>query len=70
MQKAVYDNPTFLPPTRNGASSRFDAKKDKYDFKPKQFATAKPESYYTELYQGMMPKKMVQVPAYNFSFSR
>lgn len=69
MQKAVYDNTTFLSPTRSGASSRFDAKKDKYDFKPKQFATAKPESYYTELYKGLMPQKIAPVPAYNYSFS-
>jgi hypothetical protein len=68
MQKAVYDNTEFLSPTRNGVSSRFESKREKYDYKPKEFATVKPESYYTELYSGLMPKKMVNTPAYKYSF--
>lgn len=70
LQKAVYNNTTFLTPDRNGVSSRFESKKDKYDLKPKEFATAKPDTYYTELYSGLMPKKQATTTAYDYTFKK
>jgi hypothetical protein len=67
-QAAVVDNTLFLPPTRNGESSRFDAKKEKYDLKPKEFATSKPESYYENIYSGLLPVKQTITPAYNVTY--
>jgi hypothetical protein len=67
VQAAVVDNTLFLPPTRNGESSRFDAKKAKYDLKPKEFATSKPESYYENIYSGLLPVKQVVKPAYDYT---
>jgi hypothetical protein len=48
-QKVVVDNTIFLPPTRNGESSRFDSKKGKYSLKPKEFATIKPVTNYSQI---------------------
>jgi hypothetical protein len=67
VQAAVVDNTLFLPPTRNGESSRFDAKKSKYDLKPKEFATSKPESYYQDIFSGLLPVKQVVKPAYDYT---
>ena len=67
VQAAVVDNTLFLPPTRNGESSRFDAKKSKYDLKPKEFATSKPESYYENIYSGLLPVKQTLKPAYDYT---
>ena len=69
-QKAVVDNTLFLPPTRNGASSRFDSKKDKYDLKPKEFAVAKPDADYIKLYSGLMPLKSKMVSAFNYDYGK
>lgn len=64
-QKAVVDNTMFLPPTRNGSSSRFDSKKDKYDLKPKEFAVVKPDVDYAK---GLLPVKTTVVPAYQYTY--
>ena len=64
-QKAVVNNEIFLPPTRNGISSRFDAKKDKYNLKPKEFAVVKQNVDYAK---GLLPVKSVPVPAYQYTF--
>ena len=69
-QKAVYDNNLFLPPTRNGASSRFDSKKDKYDLKPKEFAVANPDADYIKLYSGLLPRKQPIVPAFQYDYGK
>lgn len=56
-QDPVVNNATFLPPTRNGDSSRLSAKKDKYDLKPKEFATIKPRFDYVKESGGFLPMK-------------
>jgi hypothetical protein len=63
-QDALVNNALFLPPTRGGASSRFDAKDDKFKLKPKQFAdvSAKPIPI-----ERLLPTKREVVPAYSFS---
>ena len=67
-QQVVVDNTLFLPPTRSGDSSRYDAKKDKYNMTNTEYVKsviAKPAPYdYTELYSGLLPQKTKATPAY------
>jgi hypothetical protein len=50
-------NDRFMNPNRYGESSRYVNKEDKYDVKPKQFATlAKPVNY-NDLVNGLLPNK-------------
>ena len=66
-QQAVVDNTSFLPPTRNGTSSRFDSKKTKFNLKPKEFITSKSDSEKLDVYKNLLPKKQTVTPAYNYT---
>jgi hypothetical protein len=56
-------NDRFMNPNRYGESSRFVTKEDKYDIKPKQFATISKSVDYNELVKGLIPNKnMNQAP--------
>jgi len=67
-QQVVVDNTLFLPPTRNGDSSRYDSKKDKFNMTNTEYVKNvkdKPTAYdYTELYSGLLPLKSQTKPAY------
>ena len=67
-QQVVVDNALFLPPTRNGDSSRYDSKKDKYNMTNSEYVKnvqENPVSYdFKELYNGFLPQKMNITPPY------
>jgi len=67
-QQVVVDNTLFLPPTRNGDSSRYDSKKDKYKLTNTESVKKiikSPSAYdYTQLYSGLLPQKLQSTPAY------
>ena len=50
-------NDRFMNPNRYGSSSRYATKQDKYDVKPKQFATLSKSVDYNELVKGLVPSK-------------
>lgn len=50
-------NDRFMNPNRYGESSRYATKQDKYDVKPKQFATLSKAVDYNQLVKGLIPSK-------------
>ena len=56
-QDVTIMNDRFMNPNRYGESSRYANKQDKYDVKPKQFATLSKSVDYNELVKGLLPTK-------------
>jgi hypothetical protein len=56
-QDVTVMNDRFMNPNRYGESSRYVNKQDKYDVKPKQFATLSKSVDYNELVKGLLPSK-------------
>ena len=46
-----------MNPNRYGESSRYVDKQDKYDIKPKQFASLSKSVDYNDLVKGLLPNK-------------
>ncbi len=66
-QEVTAMNDRFMNPNRYGESSRYANKQDKYDVKPKQFATLSKSVDYNELVKGLLPNKasnQVAAPPY------
>jgi hypothetical protein len=66
-QDVTVMNDRFMNPNRYGESSRYINKQDKYDIKPKQFATLSQAVDYNELVKGLLPTKttnQVAAPPY------
>jgi hypothetical protein len=66
-QQVMAMNDRFMNPNRYGTSSRYTNKQDKYDVKPKQFATLSKSVDYNELVKGLVPNKaanQVSLPPY------
>jgi hypothetical protein len=55
-QQVTADNDNIMSPNRYGESSRYSAKNDKYDLKPKQFSSVNKPVDYNELVKGLLPK--------------
>ncbi len=56
-QQVMAMNDRYMNPNRYGESSRYATKQDKYDVKPKQFATLSKSVDYNELVKGLIPNK-------------
>ncbi len=56
-QEVTTMNDRFMNPNRYGESSRYANKQDKYDVKPKQFASLSKSVDYNELVKGLIPNK-------------
>jgi hypothetical protein len=56
-QEVTSMNDRFMNPNRYGESSRYANKQDKYDVKPKQFASLSKSVDYNELVKGLLPNK-------------
>jgi hypothetical protein len=54
-QQVTSDNDNFMSPDRYGQSSRYSAKNDKYNLKPKQFSSVNKPVDYNELVKGLLP---------------
>jgi hypothetical protein len=60
-------NDRFMNPNRYGESSRYATKQEKYDIKPKQFATISKNIDYNDLVKGLVPNRannQVATPPY------
>jgi hypothetical protein len=55
-QTVTAENQQMMNPTRYGESSRYSAKLEKYDLKPKQFSSINKPTDYKELYSSVLPK--------------
>ena len=56
-QEVTVMNDRFMNPNRYGESSRYVNKQDKYDIKPKQFASLSKSVNYNDLVKGLLPNK-------------
>lgn len=56
-QEVTIMNDRFMNPNRYGESSRYVNKQDKYDIKPKQFASLSKSVNYNDLVKGLLPNK-------------
>uniref|UniRef100_A0A6C0HWT6 Uncharacterized protein n=1 Tax=viral metagenome TaxID=1070528 RepID=A0A6C0HWT6_9ZZZZ len=56
-QEVTVMNDRFMNPNRYGESSRYVNKQDKYDIKPKQFASLSKSVDYNDLVKGLLPNK-------------
>ena len=56
-QEVTVMNDKFMNPNRYGESSRYVNKQDKYDVKPKQFASLSKPVDYNDLVKGLIPSK-------------
>jgi len=56
-QDVTVMNDRFMNPNRYGESSRYVNKQDKYDVKPKQYATLAKSIDYNDLVKGLVPSK-------------
>jgi hypothetical protein len=56
-QEVTAMNDKFMNPNRYGESSRYINKQDKYQLKPKKFATLTPTVDYNELVKGLVPNR-------------
>jgi hypothetical protein len=56
-QEVTVMNDRFMNPNRYGESSRYANKQDKYDIKPKQFASLSKSVDYNDLVKGLLPNK-------------
>jgi hypothetical protein len=56
-QEVTVMNDRFMNPNRYGESSRYINKQDKYDIKPKQFASLSKSVDYNDLVKGLLPNK-------------
>jgi hypothetical protein len=56
-QEVTATNDKFMNPNRYGESSRYVNKEDKYNIKPKQFATISKPIDYNDLVKGLIPNR-------------
>jgi hypothetical protein len=62
-QEVMTMNDRFMNPNRYGESARYVNKEDKYDLKPKQFATVSKKVDYNDLVKGLIPNRKVKTDA-------
>ncbi len=62
-QSVTANNDKIMNPNRYGESSRYSAKNDRYNLRPKQFATAEKTVDYITLTKGLLPNKTPGVAA-------